>query len=529
MGIALFLKTLKFRKYKKCFELTKANFFISGEYFFNRRLFASERQGFGSFHCEDIDTLVRQVDSLYFPPPIYEKVWNSTNKHIMKYLERSDFTFGPTLKSTLFSLEKEWTFINHGAFGASLTPLVQESNMWRSICEAQPVRFFDRILLPMIEYSIRMMARFLNCPPTELLPVQSVSQGLNSIFNSLAIDLKKGHTVICFSLTYGSTKKMLKDLCIKTGASLRIVELPLPLLSSKDAVACLNSALSQNTKLVVIDQITSNTAINLPVAEMSKICKEVGAVVVIDAAHSLLSQSISIYPTKVSKLDVVKSEGRIATHNKVHTKSMSEIADFWITNGHKWFCSPKGCAYMWVSPSMHSRIRPVIISHGFDPHIVNGQTVPFSSPQKILSAFSWDGCRDYSALLTTSSALRLWDTIPPAGIESVRKYMYQTLKDAGELLSSEWNLEAENFAATPEMRSDCPMLLAPLPRYVRGKDTRIDNTDKEAFQLQELLHHQNSIEVPIKCVDGKLYVRISSHIYNTLEDYEHLGKVIVNI
>jgi selenocysteine lyase/cysteine desulfurase len=41
-----------------------------------------------------------------------------------------------------------------------------------------------------------------------------------------------------------------------------------------------------------------------------------------------------------------------------------------------------------------------------------------------------------------------------------------------------------------------------------------------------MLHHDHMIEVPIKCLEGRLYARLSSHVYNDFEDYLHLSKVI---
>ena len=51
-------------------------------------------------------------------------------------------------------------------------------------------------------------------------------------------------------------------------------------------------------------------------------------------------------------------------------------------------------------------------------------------------------------------------------------------------------------------------------------------TDSEAFYLQERLHHEHHIEVPVKCLEGRLYVRISAHIYNRLEQYQHLAEAV---
>ena len=50
--------------------------------------------------------------------------------------------------------------------------------------------------------------------------------------------------------------------------------------------------------------------------------------------------------------------------------------------------------------------------------------------------------------------------------------------------------------------------------------------DKEAFYIQEVLFHKYMIEVPIKCINGNLYVRLSVHVYNSIEQYEQLADVI---
>jgi isopenicillin-N epimerase len=74
-------------------------------------------------------------------------------------------------------LDHEWTFVNHGAFGATLSPLLDESNAWRFKCESQPLRFYDRQLLPMVAHTVRETAKYLNCPARELVPLQNVTSG----------------------------------------------------------------------------------------------------------------------------------------------------------------------------------------------------------------------------------------------------------------------------------------------------------------------------------------------------------------
>ena len=96
---------------------------------------------------------------------------------------------------------------------------------------------------------------------------------------------------------------------------------------------------------------------------------------------------------------------------------------------------------------------------------------------------------------------------------------------AVDLLKQEWGL-ADALFSHQSLLHDLPMCLVPLPDKVNGKSTRANCTDVDAFSLQEDLHHQHNIEAPIKCLEGRLYVRISAHIYNELAEYQRLAKVI---
>lgn len=79
--------------------------------------------------------------------------------------------------------------MNHGAFGATLSPLLDESNVWRLKCESQPLRFYDRQLLPMVAHTVRETAKYLNCPASELVPLQNVTSGALAFLSLIASNL----------------------------------------------------------------------------------------------------------------------------------------------------------------------------------------------------------------------------------------------------------------------------------------------------------------------------------------------------
>ena len=53
------------------------------------------------------------------------------------------------------------TFLNHGAFGGVLKPALEASQIWQRHIEKQPLRFFDRELLPHLAYVTRRLAKFI--------------------------------------------------------------------------------------------------------------------------------------------------------------------------------------------------------------------------------------------------------------------------------------------------------------------------------------------------------------------------------
>ena len=75
-----------------------------------RRKFQTKaREGFGSFHSEDIDLLIRKQPSEYQQPELYDII--KTPYYTDKLLE---FKYGFNSKKSLYQLNEKCTFLNHG-------------------------------------------------------------------------------------------------------------------------------------------------------------------------------------------------------------------------------------------------------------------------------------------------------------------------------------------------------------------------------------------------------------------------------
>jgi len=309
-----------------------------------------------------------------------------------------------------------WTFLNHGAFGGALRTGFDRSEQWRRYLEEQPLRYFDRALLPHLAYSGRCLAEFSQAPNKQniaLLP--NVTSGMNAVLAGHAREFGKSALFIMWDVSYGSVKKMalhyyddgnvmeipfqatfMEQLAIAQDPEQVFVEALQDFISSNLAL------LEEKQVCLILDQTTSNTALNMPVKKLASAMKQVvkDALVVVDGAHGLLAQD-----TNVADL-------------------FSAGVDVYLSNGHKWLSAPRGVAFMAIADaSLAASVlrRPAIVSHGVDE-------------PDLFSRFVWDGCRDYSAALSIPAVLDYWHE--PA---RVRRKCRELLREGIQRLAESWH------------------------------------------------------------------------------------------
>lgn len=96
---------------------------------------------FGSFFTESVQAMILREHRE--DPPLPDAV-----RRIREDVSSQKLTCGAASRS-LFGLDlDEFTFVNHGAFGATMRSVLQEVRCWQEYCELQPLRFMDRCLPP---------------------------------------------------------------------------------------------------------------------------------------------------------------------------------------------------------------------------------------------------------------------------------------------------------------------------------------------------------------------------------------------
>lgn len=376
--------------------------------------------------------------------------------------------------------DNEYFFVNHGAFGAVAKVGFDAAAAWRAYAELQPLKFIDRELLPLIVHTIREFAPTVGSRRQDLVFIPSATVGLNTVIDAASKSWEAGDEVITLDIGYGAVKKMVDARCADTGAIHIEVVIALPSPTPEAVITAVKAALSPRTKFACFDHVTSNTALILPIYELVKLCQARGVKVLIDGAHG-------------------------AGMLKLELEELG--AEWYVSNLHKWYCAPRGTAFLWARRDAQAELRPLVVSH--------------VSTDGFTSSFVWDGNRDYSSVLAILSLIKLWDAWDPA---KAREYMNRLVNDSAATLANAWGTEV---FAPPNMIG--AMVLVRIPSKCAGLTEADDAFPAHAKYVQDELFHTYKVEAPIKAVASSLYVRISAHVYNRTVDYKALSSAIISM
>lgn len=141
---------------------------------------------------------------------------------------------------------------------------------WQRYIERQPLRFFDRELLPHLVYVTRSLSKFIGCDAQDVVLVTNATTAINTVVRS--IKLKENDCIYLLNVTYGAVKKLLRQVCTETGAVLQEEKVEFPVTGKQQIISLVKSTLKSGTKLAVFDHIPSNSPLILPIKEIIQKC-----------------------------------------------------------------------------------------------------------------------------------------------------------------------------------------------------------------------------------------------------------------
>lgn len=373
-----------------------------------------------------------------------------------------------------FALENDVAYLNHGAFGATPRKVLAIADEIRLRMEQQPTLFF-RGLTGQLQFCIQTcLAPFLQVEKDDIVFVDNATTGVNAILHSL--DFQPGDELLTTTHVYGAVRRTLHHVAKRTGSTVVEADVPFPVSSEDEIVAAIVRKFSQRTRILVVDHVTSPTALVFPVIRIATAAKERGIRVLVDGAHA------------PGMLDLdIPAIG----------------ADYYVGNCHKWMFAPKSCGFLWASHNAWAGLHPTVISHGYG-----------SGAQ---AEFGWIGTRDYSSWIATYWAGGFIETL---GAHRIRSHNHALVCEATKLLVDTWSTSA---GAPVSLLGSMATVSLPTDR---GPFAGAPATPDSAVAVNAHLWEKHRVEVPVVLFNNRLWVRISAQIYNHIGDYRRLADAL---
>ena len=384
----------------------------------------------------------------------------------------SEDPFGKSVR-TDWPIDFGYAFLNHGSFGSVPVCVHEHAEAWRSTFESRPIEWFGRKCPEVVRAAAVEVAEFLGSDSDTTGFVVNATAGVNAVLRD--IHLESGDEVIVFDHGYGAVKQTIRHTVASREAVMVEVKVPIPLDGPQPILDAIEASITPRTRLAVIDQITSPSAIVMPVKDIVDSCHRHGVPVLVDGAHA---------PGML--------ERPAAGHG----------AQWWTGNLHKWVCAPKGCAVLCADADHAGSTHPPVISHGLG--------------ESLATEFDWQGTRDVAPWLTAPFAISFWDRY--GGIAKVRERNHRLCCEVHRMLLG-------RFDVSPITPRDGSMLgsmaTLPLPAFFENSSA-FASTEV----LLQILADRYKVEVPVLELDGQWHIRISVQVYNDWDDYLRLADAI---
>ena len=375
----------------------------------------------------------------------------------------------------LWQLDKSIAYLNHGSYGSVPVRVQEVQNAFQDRASANPNRWFRSEMLDLMIEARHIVAYWFGVAPEHFAFVPNASQGVITAVQALVDDAtaqKQQAHLIATSLGYGGVLHGMQHIAARSNATYSVADLVYPTDVSAEIISSrIRAILPANNAptIVVLDHITSETGVLLPVTDIIASLRATHPHIrfVIDAAHSagMLEQPLPVG------------------------------FDVWVGNLHKWLCAPRPAgALICGSNEVAALMNPLAPSWGFD--------------EGFPSSFEWQGTSDYSAYLSVPAAIAFQEQWS----YSLRDSHNRTVADgAAALLRNAWGT-SEHLGNTVE---------APWLRMVQLPVTE-PLTKPQIDSVVERAGRELTVECMCMTVRGKSYVRLSSHMYNEIDQYEKL-------
>jgi isopenicillin-N epimerase len=407
----------------------------------------------------------------------------------------------PSSAAKHWDLDPNTVFLNHGSFGACPRTVRAIQRTLQDQLEREPVHFMVERYRSLLDDSRRALADFLHCDWTNLAPIANATTAVATILRHLedAKLLKPGDELLTNDHEYPACQNILRATAARTGASVITATLPFPCTSPDPIAEAILARVTPRTRLVLISHVTSPSALILPVDTLVPALRAKNILTLVDGAHA---------PGMVPSL------------------SLRDLnPSFYTANCHKWLCTPKGSAFLYVDPAIQPTFHPLVLS--------NNAERPIPGRHQFLTEFDFLGTTDQTNFMSIAASIPAMRAIASEHFNVPAADAWPTTMQHNHNLAIEGrDILCRTLNITPPAPASMIGSIATifLPEHPQPLMDRLrTRPTKYHDALQDTLLARHRIQVPVWSIPGatRRTLRISAQIYNSRAQYEYLADALL--
>ena len=311
----------------------------------------------------------------------------------------------------------------------------------------------------------RLLAQLLNCDPLDLALVKNTSEGIGIVAEGFP--WRDGDNVVLAAEEYPSNQYPWMNLADR-GVTVRSV----PSRGSRLSIDDLRNAMDTRTRLLALSSVEYSSGFRNDLTRLSELCRERGVVFCVDAI-----QSVGALPLDLSKIPI----------------------DFVACGGHKWLSGPQGTGFLFVRRDWLERLRVAMV--GWSSVTAGHDYSRIDLTLKPSAARFENGTLNYGGFAALGESIRILHEVGAAAVEARIRELTESVCDKASRAG--WSVFSSRAA---EEWSGIVVIEHP-------------TADRKALAARA---KAGGIIVAVR--GGRL--RISPHVYNTLDEIDRLAEVL---
>jgi selenocysteine lyase/cysteine desulfurase len=221
-----------------------------------------------------------------------------------------------------FTTDRTVVNMNNGYASPAPRTVQEAMRRYLDFTNMGPYHTMVQQLDPKIETTRRMVAEAAGCDPEEIAITRNSSEALE--IAQMGVNLKTGDEVLTTNQDYPRMLTTFRQRVRREGIKLKTISFPVPVTSMDDLYHRFESAITPQTKLILLCHITNRTGQIFPVRRICDMAHERNIPVIVDGAHAF-----NQFPYRISDLN----------------------CDYYGVSLHKWTFAPIGTGFLYVRKS----------------------------------------------------------------------------------------------------------------------------------------------------------------------------------